>query len=388
MNRQGSLHSPAESWLRWILVATIILLGLYLNRAWMLGLFRSSGLDANAQPREVQPRGKLADDEENTISIFEHISPSVVFVTTVARGYQQTLLGYQTVEIPQGTGSGFVWDSEGRIVTNYHVVQNMNQGVGCIVRFKDGGEHKASLIGWDRSHDIAVLQISASSSVLKPIPVGTSKDLLVGQKVFAIGNPLGYDYTLTTGVISALGRKLVRGDYEEIHDVIQTDAAIGPGSSGGPLLDSSGRLIGMTTAIAGDRYASNIGFAIPVDTINESVTNIIRTGATVRADLGVGFVPDRTMEEIRKLDPTTKGAMVSYVRPGSAAERLGIRPIRKYGGLYIKGDCILSIDGKPIQSTADVFRGLTRHKVGDLVKLVISRDGEEVDIELPLQPIE
>jgi S1-C subfamily serine protease len=388
MSGYSSIHSPAESRLRLVLMILIVALLLYVGRDWLRLPFASSGLDPNAQPREVTPRGNLAEDEEATILIFDKVSPSVVFVATFPRGYYKPFLGFGGAEVPLQSGSGFVWDAEGRIVTNFHVVERMvTNGDGCIVRLKDGGVYPATLVGADPSQDIAVLKINPGDKPLVPIPIGSSSNLSVGQKVFAIGNPLGYDNTLTTGVISALGRVL-RSPNKEIHNVIQTDAAISPGSSGGPLLDSSGLLIGMTTAIAGDRYAANIGFAIPVDVINDVVPDLIRTGARSRAGLGVLLLSDAEMEEIRLHDPNRKGVMIRAVQRGSAAERSGLRGIRRLpDGSVAEGDYILAIDGKPVRNYSDVVRVLSRYKPKDYVKLDIERDGERIQVTAPLQEI-
>lgn len=388
MSSYSSIHSPAESRLRLVLMLLIVALLLYLSRDWLRFPFASSGVDPSAQPRAVTPRGNLAEDEEATILIFDKVSPSVVFVATVPRGYYKPFLGFGGADVPLQSGSGFVWDSEGRIVTNFHVVESMvARGDGCIVRLKDGGVYPATLVGADPSQDIAVLKIKPGATPLVPIPVGSSRNLSVGQKVFAIGNPLGYDNTLTTGVISALGRVL-RSPNKEIHNVIQTDAAISPGSSGGPLLDSSGLLIGMTTAIAGDRYAANIGFAIPVDVINDVVPDLIRTGAKSRAGLGVLLLSDAEMEEIRLHDPTREGVMIRAVQRGSAADQSGLRGIRRLpDGSVAEGDYILAIDGKPVRNHSDVARVLSRYKPKDAVKLDIERDGERFQVTAPLQEI-
>lgn len=224
--------------------------------------------ESNAVPRPVAQRGELFDDEKRTIDIFKRSSPSAVHITTTGRPSSRN-----PGQIPRGTGSGFVWDREGRIVTNYHVIQG---AASAQVTLADGSDWKAQLVGSFPDRDLAVLVIDAPRDRLHPIPIGTSHDLLVGQKVFAIGNPFGLDQTLTTGTISALNREIESPSGQTIGGVIQTDAAINPGNSGGPLLDSAGRLVGVNTAIQSPSGASaGIGFAIPVDEVNRVVPQLI-----------------------------------------------------------------------------------------------------------------
>ncbi len=225
--------------------------------------------------RAVTPRGELAAEEKTNTEIFKSASPSVVYITTLTER-----INYQTknvTEIPAGTGSGFIWDTAGHIITNFHVVQHANGASG--VTLADHTQWTASLVGVAPDQDLAVLKIDAKASQLPPIPVGTSSDLQVGQCVFAIGNPFGLDQTLTTGVVSALGRTIPSATNVPIDEVIQTDAAINPGNSGGPLLDSAGRLIGINAAIySPSGSSSGIGFAVPVDTVNRVVPELISTG--------------------------------------------------------------------------------------------------------------
>jgi S1-C subfamily serine protease len=224
--------------------------------------------ESNALPRPVAQRGELFEDEKRTIDIFKRSSPSAVHITTIGRPS-----GRNPGRIPRGTGSGFVWDQEGHIVTNYHVIQG---AAAAQVTLADGSDWKARLVGEVPDKDLAVLAIDAPPERLHPIPIGTSHDLLVGQKVFAIGNPFGLDQTLTTGTISALGREIESPSGQAISDVIQTDAAINPGNSGGLLLDSAGRLIGVNTAIQSPSGAfAGVGFAIPVDEVNRVVPQLI-----------------------------------------------------------------------------------------------------------------
>ncbi|HTS03462.1 MAG TPA: trypsin-like peptidase domain-containing protein, partial [Thermoanaerobaculia bacterium] len=213
---------------------------------------------AAAAPRPVTARGDLASDEKATIELFQRCSPSVVYITTLAR---RPVNFFEMTEVAQGTGSGFVWDRQGHIVTNFHVIENSDS---LVVTLADQSNWKATLVGAEPDKDLAVLRIGAPEAKLPPILVGTSHDLKVGQKVFAIGNPFGLDETLTTGIVSALGRTIESVTGRKIQDVVQTDAAINPGNSGGPLLDSAGRLIGVNTQIASPSGASaGIGFAVP-----------------------------------------------------------------------------------------------------------------------------
>ncbi|MCZ6452167.1 MAG: trypsin-like peptidase domain-containing protein, partial [Deltaproteobacteria bacterium] len=240
--------------------------GLLVWQFWGQG---SSGL---AAPREITPRGKLSVEESLTIALFRKASPSVVNITTLT--VRRDVFTLNLLEIPEGTGSGFVWDNAGHIVTNYHVIQNADVAQ---VTLADQSTLKARRIGVAPDKDLAVLQIDVAKSRLRPIPIGSSNNLRVGQKVYAIGNPFGLDQTLTTGVISALGREIESVTRRPIRGVIQTDAAINPGNSGGPLLDSAGRLIGVNTQIFSPSGASvGIGFAIPVDTVNRVVPQLIR----------------------------------------------------------------------------------------------------------------
>ena len=262
---------------------------------WLLfQTFRPTLHDPRAVSRPVEARGDLASDERNTIDIFRNAAPSVVYITSIA--LRRNLFSLNVQEIPQGTGSGFIWDSQGRIVTNYHVISDANR---LEVTLADHSSWKAVLVGAAPDRDLAVLQISAPADTLRPIAVGESKNLLVGQKVFAIGNPFGLDQTLTTGVVSALGREITAATGRTIHDVIQTDAAINPGNSGGPLLDSAGRLIGVNTAIFSPSGASSgIGFAVPVGEVNRVVPQIIAKGKLIRPGLGITLANRRLTEEL------------------------------------------------------------------------------------------
>ena len=284
-------------------------------------------------------------------------------------------------EVPQGTGSGFIWDTQGHVVTNFHVVQ---QADVARVTLHDHTEWSAKLVGASERNDIAVLRIDTKSAVLKPVVVGSSHDLSVGQSVFAIGSPFGLDYTLSTGIISGLGREIKGLLGVPIQGVIQTDAAINPGNSGGPLLDSSGRLIGMNTMIVSPSGASaGIGFAVPVDIINRVVPDLIKYGQEVRPSIGVEIAEDALTHRFG-----LTGALIINVAPGTPAEKVGLVPTRRdqYGRVLI-GDVIVGVGDTPIQKNADLYLALEKHKGGDNVKLTLVRGGSakvEVMVQLVL----
>lgn len=332
-----------------------------------------------AAPRAPTPRGDLDPDEKATIALFRQASPSVVHITTltVARDFFTLNL----LEIPEGTGSGFIWDDRGHIVTNFHVIQNAD---AAQVTLADHSSWKARRAGIAPDKDLAVLKIDAPKARLRPIPVGTSKDLQVGQKVFAIGNPFGLDQTLTTGVISALGREIESVTRRPIQGVIQTDAAINPGNSGGPLLDSAGRLIGVNTAIFSPTGASaGIGFAIPVDTVNLIVPQLIRFGKVVRPGLGVQVAEDQIARQLG-----LRGVLIVEVARGSAAARAGLRPTRRDTlGRVRLGDVVIGIDGKKVESVNDLFLALEQYRVGDTVTVTVLRDGKRETVRVTLEEL-
>ena len=300
---------PRRSWL--FIVIAILLIGLL----WRFWPWRSSGVDPNALPRAITPRGDLAEEEKTTIALFRQASPSVVHITTLA--VRQDAFSLDVFQIPQGTGSGFVWDKQGHIVTNFHVIRDAD---AAQVTLADHSSWKARLVGAYPDKDLAVLMVDAPKDKLHPIAIGTSHDLQVGQRLFAIGNPFGLDQSLTTGIISALGREIESVNRLAIKDMIQTDAAINPGNSGGPLLDSSGRLIGVNTAIYSPSGASaGIGFAIPVDEVNRIVPQLIRHGKVVRPGLGVQVAPDHLADELG-----INGVVIVGVQPGSPAAKAGL----------------------------------------------------------------
>ncbi len=337
-----------------------------------------SWLSPAAGPREIQPRGDLAEDEKSTIAVFRSASPSVVHITSIAVRRDFSLNVHQ---IPEGTGSGFVWDERGHIVTNFHVIESGNSAV---VTLNDGSTWQARLVGVEPDKDLAVLKIDAGALALQPIPVGESSDLNVGQKVFAIGNPFGLDQTLTTGVISGLGREIQSRTGRKIEGVIQTDAAINPGNSGGPLLDSAGRLIGVNTAIfsPSGTYAG-IGFAVPVDIVNEVVPLLIRDGRIAKAGLGIEVADDAVATALG----VDQGAVVQSVQPTGAAAAAGILPpYRDRAGRW-NFEVILAVDGHKVRSAKDVRDALYNRKVGEIVKITLLRDGKPTILSITLTDV-
>jgi S1-C subfamily serine protease len=282
--------------------------------------------------------------------------------------------------IPRGSGSGFIWDEAGHVVTNYHVVAGAAE---ARVRFSDGKELAAALVGASPIHDLAVLRVGGSGK-RQPLPIGTSFDLKVGQKVFAIGNPFGLDWTLTTGIVSALDRTL-RGEGGVVEHLIQTDAAINPGNSGGPLLDSAGRLIGVNTAIYSPSGASaGVGFAVPVDTVNRVVPQLIAKGSYARPALGIEA--DQRLNDIVGARTGVRGVVVLRVRPGSGAEAAGLQGSRfSPDGSFLPGDIITAVEGKAVDSVPALLSRLDDFKIGDTVKLSLVREGQKLEQAVTLQ---
>jgi S1-C subfamily serine protease len=328
--------------------------------------------------REPAASNGLNPQERANIRLFEESAPSVCYITTtnVRRDY----FSRNITEIPRGSGSGFVWDYKGHIITNYHVIQGADRAT---VTLADRSTWGAVPVGVAPEKDLAVLRIEAPRNILRPMPVGTSDNLQVGQSVYAIGNPFGLDQTLTTGIVSALGREIESVAGIPIRDVIQTDAAINPGNSGGPLLDSSGRLIGVNTAIYSPSGASaGIGFSIPVDVVSWVVPELIEFGRLKRPTLGVELARPQIVERLG-LD----GALVIDVIKGSGAEKAGIRPtMRDRYGSIVLGDIITGIDGEAVKSTNDLILILEKYEPGDLVEVEFLRDEKRQKTQLRLDP--
>ncbi len=328
---------------------------------------------------QVAAPAELSPEEQATIAVFDRAARSVVFIANTAM--QRDPWSFNLFEVPQGSGTGFVWSRQGHIVTNYHVIYGADS---ITVTLADRTEYKAKVIGADPDHDVAVLQIQASESTLQPVTIGNSQSLRVGQKVLAIGNPFGLDHTLTTGVVSALGRTIKSMSNRTIEGVIQTDAAINPGNSGGPLLDSGGRLIGVNTQIVSPSGAfAGIGFAVPVDTVNRIVPELIKHGKLIRPGLGISLVPDAMARRWG-----VKGVIIGRVGRGSTAERIGLRGARETAGGRIElGDIIVAVDGKPVETIDDLMDFMEQHKVGDQVTIEFTRGNRRTQAMATLQAV-
>ena len=335
---------------------------------------------AQAAPRPITPRGPLTPEERGNIGVFESSKGSVVYISTSEQVLDYSTLSVQTV--PHGTGSGFIWDGAGHVVTNLHVVAGVS---AATVRLADGKDYSATLIGLSRTYDIAVLQIRIPASSAIPIPIGTSHDLQVGQKVYAIGNPFGLDWTLTTGIVSALDRSLTGDNGVPYRHLVQTDAAINPGNSGGPLLDSAGRLIGMNTAIYSPSGASaGVGFAVPVDTVNRVVPELIVKGYYASPSLGVQT--NETLSRLIARQLGVQGAAILHVRPGGPAAQVGLRGARvgRRSSIYA-GDVIVALNGKTVDNVAGLLALLDDCKPGEVVQLTVWREGKKIRVAVTLR---
>ncbi len=369
---------PGQAALR-LLALLLALLSLALALQYLLG--RRGLWRPRPTPRIISPRGDLAEDEKTTIELFRTASPSVVNVVNL--NVRRDWFSRNLFEIPQGTGSGLIWDAGGHVVTNFHVVEG---GETWQVTLADQTSWRARLAGAAPDQDLAVLAIDAPAGLLQPISIGTSSDLQVGQKVFAIGNPFGLDLSLTTGIISGLGREILSPSGRRIRNMIQTDAAINPGNSGGPLLDSAGRLIGINSAIVSPSgvYAG-IGFAVPVDTIQEIVPQLIEHGKIVRPGLGVILEADEVVARLGR-----QGALIREVIPGSAAEAAGLLPVRRdpATGRFLPGDLIIAVEGVPVGEASDLIEALRARRVGETVGLTVVRQDSQLEISVTLQGLD
>lgn len=362
--------------LRFMLVAVFV--------AFFVSFLPSSFLPqsevANAAPRSVTPRGELSPEEKATIALFEKSRDSVVFITT--RAQVMDFWSRDIFSVRRGTGSGFIWDESGHVVTNNHVIADASE---AIVRLSNGKDYPASLVGTSPNHDIAVLKIDITSKLSPPLPIGTSSDLKVGQKVYAIGNPFGLDWTLTNGIISALDRSLTEENQVTVEHLIQTNAAINPGNSGGPLLDSAGRLIGINTAIYSPSGASaGIGFAVPVDTVNRVVPQLISKGKYTRPALGIGIDENinRRITGILGID----GVVVLKVTPGSSAAAAGLSGIEiDRSGRITPGDIVTAVENVPVDSVSKLIARLDDFRVGQKIKLTVNRRGKVRKVVVTLQ---
>jgi len=332
------------------------------------------------QAAQVPANAQFTEDERNTIDIVRKTKNSVVFITNLQ--YVRDFFYSSDQPVPRGSGSGFVWDDRGHIVTNFHVI---DEGDKFMVSLPNQKQVEATLVGREPNKDIAVLKLGEMVPDLTPITPGTSRDLFVGQKVIAIGNPFGFDHTVTKGIVSALGRSMPGAGGVTIRDMIQTDASINPGNSGGPLLDSAGALIGMNTMIASPSGASSgVGFAVPVDTIRKIVPQIIQFGKVTRPGLGITFVRD---EYARRAE--IQGAVIAEVPRASSAYDLGLRGLSRddRGRLFIR-DVIIGIDGTKIASYDDLYNALDGYNIGDTVTLEVDQGGKNRKVRIILVKID
>jgi 2-alkenal reductase len=350
---------------RVVMIVVTILLALFVLQPYL-----SSYLFSAREARPVTPRGDLADFERSAVQVFETVAPSVVQVVAAPRGGRQA-----TGEESGSSGTGFIWDAAGHVVTNDHVVAN---GESLVVRLASGEVLPATVVGQAPNYDLAVLRLQHRGRLPAPIPVGRSADLKVGQAAFAIGNPFGLDQSLTTGIISALKRRLPTSGGREVADVIQTDAAINPGNSGGPLLDSAGRLIGVNTAIFSPSGANaGIGFAIPVDVVNRVVPELIRDGRVPTPGIGI-LAADETLAT--QLGVT--GVIVAGIVPGSPADQAGLRGVDPRAGVI--GDIIVGVDDRPVRKLSDLTDLLEQAGVGRTVALNVLRDNRSRSINVAI----
>ena len=365
------LRRPARTNLPLLPLALLVILALP-------PLLGSQTREKSLSLRRVETRGPLLPEEQRAISVFEEARPSVVYITTLV--YRRDLFTFNVFEIPQGTGSGFIWDEAGRIVTNFHVIYEAQD---VQVTLSDQSVWKAKVVGRAPDKDLAVLRIDAPRDKLRPIRIGTSANLEVGQSVYAIGNPFGLDQTLTTGIISAVGREIESMTRRPIQGVIQTDAAINPGNSGGPLLDSAGLCIGVNTAIYSPSGAyAGVGFAVPIDTVNRIISQLIAYGKVIQPGLGIQTVEDSVARRVG----IDEGVLVLDVDRRGAAAAAGMMPTRyDAAGNVVLGDIIVSIDGQAVKTSDDLYRILERYNVGDEVPVEVIRAGRGRTLKIRLQ---
>ncbi|MEM9176272.1 MAG: trypsin-like peptidase domain-containing protein [Myxococcota bacterium] len=367
-------------------------LGLILFGVWIGSLAFSVPSPAIAEPesptaaaRERAPlppaseRTGLLESERNTMDVFRRADPSVVFVTNKA--LRRDFFSMNVTEVPQGAGSGFLWDEHGHVVTNFHVLEG---GQAFSITLPTGVTRDARVVGAEPRKDLAVLHFDTEGLDLQPLTIGRSASLAVGQKVLAIGNPFGLDRTLTTGIISAVGREFPTQEGFVIEDVIQTDASINPGNSGGPLLDSRGQVIGVNTAIYSPSGASaGIGFAIPIDTVSRIVPQLIRYGQVRRVGLGVRVLRDQIVQSWG-----IAGVGIHEVRPGSEADRAGLRSVAvdRYGRVA-SVDIVVAIDDETVDGFASLANALDGREAGEKVRVTVLRDDATVTVEMRLQEL-
>ena len=362
----------------------LVVLGVFLGQL-TINRIDTARAAASQNPREVTPRGPLLAVEQPTVDLFRSTSPSVIYVTTLQQVRSRVTL--DVTSVPTGAGSGFIWDEQGHVVTNFHVIQ---PGASVTVTLNDQSTYPAEVIGRAPNNDLAVLKIDAPIEKLKALAIGSSHDLKVGQNVLAIGNPFGLDQTLTTGIVSALGRTIVAPNGLPIEDVIQTDAAINPGNSGGPLIDSSGRLIGVNTQIATPSGANaGIGFAIPVDTVNRIVPSIIKNyrpgkpSMPTRAVLGVRLATPQLNADITARIGI-KGVLVVGVDEKSGAAAAGLAGVQRTTDGIDFNDVITEVAGRKVVSPSDVMVALGRFDPDQEVVVKLWNKGQEREARVKL----
>jgi S1-C subfamily serine protease len=352
-----------------------------------------------AQPRPTTPRPRLSPTEASRVAVFKAARHSVVFVSSITKKwYLEDSRTGNRYQVPPASGTGFVWDGLGHVVTNHHVITVDDPSEGprgeaedLQVTLADGRTYKAVVIGRSLSLDIAVLHVFAPLEQMKPLPLGTSRDLQVGQSVLAIGNPFGLDHTLTTGVISALKRDILTGFGTHVLDAVQTDAAINPGNSGGPLLDRAGRLIGMNTAIRTTTGASaGVGFAIPVDTLNRVVPMLVSRGQLHRPELGLVTLPPAATLALG----VKHGIAVDSVTSGGLADKAGFRGLRVREGAkepvelgdVTLGDVILGLNGHPVESDTQLMDLLELEPPETTLNFDVLREGKGIRLVIAPGP--
>lgn len=354
--------------LRFAIVWLLLLATFWVMEPYLTGLWFSA-----SEPRSVTPRGSLAATEQATIQLFKNVSPSVVHV--FARATRTSSL-FSDESVLQ-SGSGIIWDLAGHVVTNNHVISGTAQ-IG--VRLTSGEFVAARVVGAAPNYDLAVLQLERPRSVLHPIAIGRSSGLQVGQSTFAIGNPYGLDQTLTSGIVSALGRRLPTVTAREVKGMVQTDAPINPGNSGGPLLDSAGRLIGVNSAIlSGSGASAGIGFAIPVDIVNRVATELIRSGHVPLP--GIGIVAAKQGEATSL---GIDGVIVLRTSPDSPAAKAGIEGVSADGVIR---DVVTEVDGKPVHSMDELASNFEDTGIGNQVTLTVERDGQSRTVKVTIADV-
>ncbi len=373
--------------IRFALLAVVALLAAFVAEPYVARYFLTADT-----PRPIAARGDLAPAESNAVEVFQRVSPSVVhvFAQPDPRALAVPDRGdpFGGPEGPEGpgrpegggqqSGTGFIWDRAGHVVTNNHVVQGASR---VSIRLSTGEIAPASIVGLAPNYDLAVLRLGRLREPPPPIAIGSSSDLRVGQATYAIGNPFGLDQTLTTGIVSAVKRRLPTSEGREIPDAIQTDAAINPGNSGGPLLDSAGRIIGVNTAIFSPSGASaGIGFAIPIDVVNRVVPQLIATGRVPTPGLGILAGNEAAAARLG-----ITGVVVGRVVPGSPAARAGLRPVDPRTGQI--GDVIVGLNGQRVQRLSDLIAALAGQAIGETVQVAVDRGGREVTVPVQVEDV-